>query len=443
MQDVGHTHCQRRGATGARKDGVFTNVLGGLDQHVRRHREAPGRHGGSHGFRRGAGERGRRVHREVDTRIDHRRRHQSHDGHEGFGQHAAVTNEARLGFVLQHLGRGARRDQCVEAGHRTAGDGDEQEREQVAGPDRTTAIGKTRQRRHLQWRRNDQDTDRQRQDGAYLQEGRQIVARRQQQPHRQHGGDEAVADQDPGQRGAAEGEQRRPGRALVHRLAAQDGQHQQHKADHRNLGNAAGADEAQVDAHEQRHRNRGRHRERAPGRGRQRLDHDQRQHRQDDDHDHEGAEQRDQPGDGAHLLLDQVAQRTPVAPRRDEQHDEVLHRAGKHHAAQNPQHARQVAHLRSQHRADQWAGAGDGGKVVAEQHILICRHIVQTVVMAPGRGLARAVQAHDFGRQVEAVVAVGDQVGADGGHHHPQRADAFTARQRHRAQAKGAQDGNR
>ena len=47
-------------------------------------------------------------------------------------------------------------------------------------------------------RRHDDDADGQRDDGADLQEGGQVIPRRQQQPHRQHRGDEAVADQEPG-----------------------------------------------------------------------------------------------------------------------------------------------------------------------------------------------------------------------------------------------------
>ncbi|KAG1437335.1 hypothetical protein G6F56_013156 [Rhizopus delemar] len=91
---------------------------------------------------------------------------------------------------------------------------------------------------------------------------------------------------------------------------------------------------------------------------RQRLHHDQRQHGQDDHHDHEGAEQRDHAGDLTQLGLAQVTQRTAVAAGRDEENREVLHGAGEHHAGQDPQHARQITHLRGQHRADTGRAAG-------------------------------------------------------------------------------------
>src|SRR5207244_1544693 len=40
------------------------------------------------------------------------------------------------------------------------------------------------------------DADSQQRDGADLEEGREIIARCQQQPHREHGGDEAICDDD-------------------------------------------------------------------------------------------------------------------------------------------------------------------------------------------------------------------------------------------------------
>ena len=124
---------------------------------------------------------------------------------------AAIADQADLRFVLDHLRRRARRDQRVPAGHRAAGDGDEQEREQAAGPDRSAAVDEAGDRRHLQIGPHDHDAERQQQDRADLEEGGQVVARRQQQPDRQHRGDEAVADDDQRQRAAGQVE---PGREL-------------------------------------------------------------------------------------------------------------------------------------------------------------------------------------------------------------------------------------
>jgi hypothetical protein len=166
---------------------------------------------------------------------------------------------------------------------------------------------------------------------------------------------------------------------------------------------------------------------RTPRRAGEGLHDDQRQHGQDDHHDHEGAEQGDDARDLAHLGLDQVAQRAAVAAHRHEQHDEVLHGAGEHDAGQDPQHARQIAHLRGQDRSYERSCAGDGGEVVAEQHVAVGRHEVEAVVEFIGRGLALGVQAHHLVGDVQAVEAVGDQVDADGGDDHPDRVDGFAA----------------
>ena len=194
----------------------------------------------------------------------------------------------------------------MEARHRAAGDGDEEEREQVARPDRAGTVDELGQRGHLQLGRDHDDADGQADDGADLQEGRQVVARGQQQPHGQHRGDEAVDDQDPGQALAVEVEQRTQHGMRGHVLAEHDRGHQADEADDGHFADLARADVAQIHAHEERDGNSGGHREGAPRRMRQRLHHDQRQHGQDDHHDHEGAEQRDHARDLAQLGLDQI-----------------------------------------------------------------------------------------------------------------------------------------
>ena len=135
------------------------------------------------------------------------------------------------------------------------------------------------------------------------------------------------------------------------------------------------------------------HREGAPRAARQRLDHDQRQHGEQDDHDQQHAEQRDAAGDRAHLGADHVAERAAVAPRREEQDDHVLHRAGEDDAGEDPQRAGQIAHLRREHRADQRPGAGDRREVVAEQDVAVGRHVIEAVVVAIGRRLPRRIDA--------------------------------------------------
>ena len=227
------------GAPPARDDGARPRP-GGLHQVGRRDHEAPAGHHLGDLVRRGADDGGRAVHGVVDARLDHAGGHQRHDGDERLHQHAAVADVAGLGFVLDQLGRGARGDKRVEARHRAAGDGDEEEREQVARPDRAGTVDELGQRGHLQLGRDHDDADGQADDGADLQEGRQVVARGQQQPHGQHRGDEAVDDQDPGQALAVEVEQRTQHGMRGHVLAEHDRGHQADEADDGHFADLAG-----------------------------------------------------------------------------------------------------------------------------------------------------------------------------------------------------------
>ena len=149
------------------------------------------------------------------------------------------------------------------------------------------------------------------------------------------------------------------------------------------------------------------------------------------------------PGHRAQLGLDHVAERAAVAARGDEQDHEVLHRAGEDDAGQDPQRAGQIAHLRGQHRADQRAGAGDGREVVAEQDVLVGRHVIEAVVVLDGRRDAVRVEPQHRRGDEQAVEAVGDQVDADGGDDQPDGVDGFAAVQGDGAERERADDGDR
>src|SRR5439155_12486683 len=71
-----------------------------------------------------------------------------------------------------------------------------------------------------------------------------------------------------------------------------------------------------------------------------------------------------------------------------------------------PQQAGEVAVLNRQHRADQRPGSGDGGEVMAEQHPLVCRMIILTVIESMGRGDVGVVERHDLGGKECTVVAI-------------------------------------
>ncbi|MNK73312.1 hypothetical protein D3C87_928070 [compost metagenome] len=327
----------------------------------------------------------------------------------------------------EQLRRGAGSDQRVETGDRATGDGDEQEREQTALPNRTGAVDELGQRRHSQLGHGHQNADGQGDDGADLQEGGEVVTGRQDQPHRQYRRDKTVADQHPGDLDTGKAECLGPHRIRGNLPAEPDRTEQQQHADHRDLTDATRADVAHVDAHEHRDRDGRHHRENAPRALGQGLDHDQRQHREDDDHDQEAAEQRDGAGDAAHFFTDHVAQGATVAAGGHEQDHEVLHRTGQHHAGDQPQRAGQVAHLRRQYRTDQRTRASDGRKVVTKKNVFVGWNVVQTVIVEhSGSGPSR-IELHDIVSDEQTVVAVGDQIDSHGSDHNPQGVDCLAS----------------
>ena len=72
-------------------------------------------------------------------------------------------------------------------------------------------------------------------------------------------------------------------------------------------------------------------------------------------------------------------ERFAVAADGAEEDDEVLHGAAEHRADEDPQGAGQIAELGGQHGADQRAGSGDGGEVVAEDDPFVGGHEVLAV----------------------------------------------------------------
>ena len=313
----------------------------------------------------------------------------------------------------------------MEARHRATGDGDKQEREQVTGPYRASAIDKFGQRRHGQRRAHNQNAYRQTDDSPDFQEGREVVTRSQQQPYGQHRRHKTVTHQHPGQLHAGKVKVRCPGRTFCHPAARDNGENQEYQTDDRHFANTPRTQIAQVDPHKQRQRNGERNGICSPRAMSQGFHHDHRQHCKDNDHDHKAGHQRNHPGGWPHLFFDQLTQRATVTARRNKQHHEILHRTGENHPSEQPDHPRQVAHLRRQYRPHQRTCSGNGRKMVTEQHFLVRRHIVQPVVMAHRwRHTRRVNRQHIFG-DIQPIKTVSDQIDTDRRHHNPQRVDLF------------------
>ena len=236
------------------------------------------------------------------------------------------------------------------------------------------------------------------------------------------------------------GEEWSPDRIVGDRLPIDERGHQQNDADDRCLADASGTHHPHVDAHDQRNRNGRGDSEEAPRAVGERLHHDQAQHRQDYDHDGEDADHGDRARRGTQFHLDHFAERFSVAAHGSEQHDEILHCAGKHHADQNPQRAGEEAHLRRQDRTDERAGAGDRGEMMTVKHVLVGRHVIHAVVMALGRRHAGVVEPEHLVRDELAVEPVGDEVDAERGGHQPHCAYVFAATQGERGKGKCADD---
>ncbi|MCY1549279.1 hypothetical protein D9M68_854390 [compost metagenome] len=79
--------------------------------------------------------------------------------------------------------------------------------------------------------------------------------------------------------------------------------------------------------------------------------------------------------------------------------------------------------------------------MVAEQHVLVGRDVVQAVVVDYRGGRPGGVQLHHPHGDEQAVVTVGEQVDGDSGNHYPQGVDRFAATQRDDTQGTGAGHG--
>ena len=276
--------------------------------------------------------------------------------------------------------------------------------------------------RHLQGWVNNNDTQSQSGNRTDFQEGRQIVARSQQEPNRQYGSHETVNHNRPSQLNAVKVEPVTEG-AVGNIFTVNHGQHQQNKADDGNLADFARTDITGINTHKQGNRHSRCDGERTPRAVNQCFHNDQRQHRHDDDHNHQNTDGCNHAGDSTEFLFHDIAQRLTVTAHGDEQDHHILYGTGKHHAEDNPQSTGQITHLRCQYRTDQRTCAGNRGKVVAEQYAFMCGHIVQTVIVAFCRSQTVRIKLHHTIGNVKTVKTVGNAVYRNGGRNHPNRTD--------------------
>ena len=298
----------------------------------------------------------------------------------------------------------------MKAGNRAAGDGDEAKGKDLAGEDRPRAVGEARERRQEHRRARGQDSERQGQNRAEFDEGAQVIARRKQQPHRQHRSGEAVSDNHPRQGHGAVGEIRGEDRRHRHPAPRNHRRHYQEESEERCLEDPARAPVAKIKPDHDRDRDGRRDGEESPGARLQRVHHHQRHDRDEDDHDQQHAYQRRPAAELADFVFRHLAERFPVAPYRAEERDEVLHRAAEHPSDDNPDRAGQISELRGEDRADQRPGAGYRGEVVAEDYPFVRGDEVAPVVEPLGGCGALVVELEDPEGDPAAIKAVPERV---------------------------------
>src|SRR5205823_7635862 len=94
---------------------------------------------------------------------------------------------------------GAAGDERVEGADCATGHGNEGEWEDASGKYRSAAVNEAGERRHLQCRTNQNNSQDQDRDGPQLHKGAEIVTRGQQQPYRQRRGGESISNNQQGQ----------------------------------------------------------------------------------------------------------------------------------------------------------------------------------------------------------------------------------------------------
>ena len=254
-EQVRHAHRETGRPAGAREERCLSNLTGERFELFRCDDKAPIRDCHCRTGRRCPKGGDRCIDREVDARSEDARCDERHRGYQRLGQHCAVADKPCIGLTFQQFGRGARRDQCVEARNCTACDGDKDKREELAREHRSGTIDEACDRWHLERRQYHENADREREYDCDLHESAEVVTRREQQPHRQHRREKAVDHDRNRERGAAQREHRREFGRCRDPLADVQRQHQQRESHRGGFEHAVRSNPSQIDTHQHRNWN--------------------------------------------------------------------------------------------------------------------------------------------------------------------------------------------
>ena len=372
------------------------------------------------------------VHAEINGGIECAGGDDRHNRDERFQAHRAITDGSRVRLARQNFRSGAAGDERVKTGDRAASNRDETKWKDFARHDRPGTIDEAADGGHLQMRQDKKYADGERENRAQLHKGAEIVSRRQQQPHRQDAGRQAVTDDGFGKLHLGQSKPARPRVALINQLSAPDRQQQQDDADGRCFQYFPDASVAQVTTHQQRDGDGCADGKDAPRTVGQRLDHDQGKHGQKDDHDRDNRDQPDRAGGIVEFFPQHLAERFAVAAKGTEKNNEILHCAAERYSDQNPERARQIAELRGEHRAYQRPRAGNGGKMVAKHNPFIGFNEIPAIIVDLARCGAAVVEHEHARRQPFRIKAIADGVTADRRDEHVSGTQIFVSAQRQR-----------
>ena len=182
---------------------------------------------------------------------------------------------------------------------------------------------------------------------------------------------------------------------LRHRFAQGHGQHEKHDAHEGHFSDAPGANAVMIPSHEKGDGDGHGNRERTPRVVHKRVDHGQPQTGQGHDDDEQHGHGRGRAGDPSDLRSRDFRQGAAIATQGAHQDDEILYRAGQHGPDHQPEKSRQKSKLGRQDRTQQRPGAGNGGEMVAEEHVFVRGIIVGAVFQPEGRGPALVIELHD------------------------------------------------
>ncbi len=170
-----------------------------------------------------------------------------------------------------------------------------------------------------------------------------------------------------------------------------------------------------IKTHKQGYRNRHRDGKCAPRAVGERVDYRQTETGKRNDDDEQDSEGRGNASDGTHFVPGDLRQRVPVAAHRRHKNYHIVDGAAERRSDEYPQKAGKIPELRSQHRSDERARAGDGGKVVPEKHVFVRGIVIYAVAHCKGRGLMVVGEREYLGGDKCAVKSVRHKIKTPGG----------------------------